>query len=273
MQIRLPSGLSQANRVIARRFIMGETFSEADRPLLFETFDLLHNAIIVTALGKEQFSDVYERLVERPFADDYLRRLLESSEPETLAEPLRAQVSRKILPTLKTNGLVDADKPHAFYLLAYCLYWWYAFAKGYAFEIIILKDMEAAGIQYQAHHLLNIQTRRSPFDVAVLGFRGDIKSSIYFLHAVRTRGIQHHFYITRVYDHSKHRYIRVVFLKPEAWQAIDGETTPIPLKDLAVALPGVFQIPQGDTMLVIVTYEDWKARVLRVQAIQKGDKT
>lgn len=270
MQVHLPSGFTAAHGVTARRFVQGESLSQDERVLLFETFDLLHQAEVETESGRMSFASVYERLFETPFADDYVRQLLEAPHARAIAESLRAQVSREILPTLKTAGLVSPDEPSSFYLLAYCLYWWYAFAKGYAFEVEVLQDLEAAGISYQAHDLLDAQTRRSPFDLAVLGFRGDIKTSTYFLHTIRTAGLWHHFYITRVYDPEKRSHIWVVFLREAAWEAIDGEAMPITLDALPAALPGIVRIQHGDVILTVVEYEEWKARVLRAQRAGMG---
>lgn len=270
MQVRLPSAFTAAHGVTARRFVQGAFLSQDEWVLLFETFDLLHQAEVEIETGVMSFAGIYERLFETAFADDYLRQLLEAPHAGAIAESLRARVSREILPTLRTAGLVSPDVPSSFYLLAYCLYWWYAFAKGYAFEVEILQDLEAAGIRCQAHDLLDAQTRRSPFDLAVLGFRGDIKTSTYFLHTIRTSGLWHHFYITRMYDPEERSHIGVVFLREAAWEAIDGEATPITLEALPTALPGVFRIQQGDVILTVVEYEEWKARVLRVQRAGMG---
>ena len=124
MQVHLPPSFTAAYSIITRRFMQGESFSRAERALLFEAFDLLHRADVATETGRERFASIYERLIEAPFADDYLRRLTEARSVEAVAEPLRAQVSRKILPTLSAAGLVSPTEPLSFYLLAYCLYWW-----------------------------------------------------------------------------------------------------------------------------------------------------
>ena len=38
-------------------------------------------------------------------------------------------------------------------LLAYCLYWSASFVRGYAFEVEIFRDLEAASIHYTSHDL------------------------------------------------------------------------------------------------------------------------
>jgi len=271
MYVRLPPGFTDVHKGITHRFVQGESFSQAERALLFEAFDLLHKAVVATEAGWESFVTAYEQLIEAPFANHYLRGLVGTQDIEATAEPLRAQVSRKIMPTLREAGLIDPAEPSSFYLLAYCLYWWYA-ARGYAFEVEVLRDLEASDILYQAHDVLNPRARRSPFDLVVLGFRGDIKTSIYFLHATRTQGLLHDFYITRVYEPRERERIVVVFLKEPAWKAIDGETTPVTLEALAGVLPGVFRLQQNDTTLIVLDYEEWKTRLLRAQKLDQENR-
>jgi len=265
MVVRLPPGFTDVHKAITRRFVQGESFSQAERALLFEAFDLLHEAVVATEAGWKSFVTAYERLIEAPLANHYLQGLVEAQDIEAAAEPLRAQVSRRIMPALREAGLVDPAEPSSFYFLAYCLYWWYAFARGYAFEVEVLRDLEASGILYQAHDVLDPRARRSPFDLVVLGFRGDIKTSTYFLHVIRTQGLLHDFYITRVYEPRERERIVVVFLKEPAWEAIDGETTPVTLEALAGVLPGVFRLQQNDTILIVLDYEEWKTRLVRAQ--------
>jgi hypothetical protein len=73
-----------------------------------------------------------------------------------------------------------------------------------------------------------------------------------------------------VYDPEKRSHIWVVFLREAAWEAIDGEATPITLQALPTALPGIVRIQHGDVILTVVEYEEWKARVLRVQRAGMG---
>jgi hypothetical protein len=163
MVVRLPPGFTDVHKEITRRFVQGESFSQAERALLFEAFDLLHKAEVITEAGWESFVTAYERLVEAPFANYYLQGLVEAQDIEATAEPLRAQVSRRIMPTLREAGLVDPAEPSSFYLLAYCLYWWYAFARGYAFEVEVLRDLEASGILYQAARCAGSPSPALPF--------------------------------------------------------------------------------------------------------------
>ncbi|MFQ5799823.1 MAG: hypothetical protein ACE5H0_14175 [Bacteroidota bacterium] len=267
MHVRLPPNFTYAHRTITRRFVEGKSFPSDERALLFEAFDLLHQAEIDAEGEMESFATIYDRLVESRFANDYLRGLLEAQDVEAVAEPLRAQVSRKIMPALQGTGLLNPAEPLSFYLLAYCLYWWYAFARGYAFEVKVFQDLEASGIAYQAHDVLNPRARRLPFDLVVLGFRGDIKTSTYFLHTVRARELPHDFYIAQVYKPENRERIQVVFLKESAWDALDGDTTPVAPTALAAALPGPLRIQWKGTTLIVLDYSEWKTRVMLVQEV------
>ncbi len=166
---------------------------------------------------------------------------------------------------MRQAGCANPYQVPQFYLLAYCLYWWYAFTVGYAFEVVILRDLTASGVAYHAHDLRDRQARRSPFDLVVLSFTGDVKTSTYFLHAVRSRGLPADFYITRLYDRPRRTPVLVVFLKRPAWDAIDGETQPTTLAALPGILPTVAEIRHSGRPLIVVEYEEWKARVLEHQ--------
>lgn len=203
MSIQLPQQFTDDHKQIARRFIQGDTFPQQERVLLIEAFDILHNATIMLADEEQRFVTFYAQTVEARFAQQYLHALQQGQHVAAVAEQLRAQVSRQIMPMLKAIGALTPDDPLSFYLLAYCLYWWYAFARGYAFEIEIFQDLDAAGVRYVAHDVLDERERRSPFDLIVLGFRGDIKTSTYFFDAVRTSGLLHDFYIARLIKQRK----------------------------------------------------------------------
>jgi hypothetical protein len=131
--------------------------------------------------------------------------------------------------------------------------------------VAILRDLTTSGVAYRAHDLRDRRARRSPFDLVVLGFTGDVKTSTYFLHAVRSRGLPADFYVTRLYDRPGRTLVLVVFLKRPAWDAIDGETQPATLAALPGILPAVAEIRHGGRLLIVVEYEEWKARVLERQ--------
>jgi hypothetical protein len=73
------------------------------------------------------------------------------------------------------------------------------------------------------------------------------------------------FYITRLYDRPGRTPVLVVFLKRPAWDAIDGETQPATLAALPGILPAAAEIRRSGRPLIVVEYEEWKARVLERQ--------
>jgi hypothetical protein len=78
MFVRLPPGFTDVHKEITRRFVQGESFSQAERALLFEAFDLLYKAEVATEAGWESFATTYEQLIEAPFANHYLQGLVEA---------------------------------------------------------------------------------------------------------------------------------------------------------------------------------------------------
>ncbi len=268
MAVRLPAGFTDAHKVIARRFIQAERFAQFEQALLLEAFDLLHQGQITTPIGWRSFATVYEQFVETRFANEYLQALIQSSDIAIVAESLRAGVSSQILPFLKKVNLLEAEEPLSFYFLAYCLYWWYVFAKGYAFEISVFRDLDRAGVRYTAHDLLDAKARRSTDDLVVLGLGGDIKASIYFLHSVRTAHLSHDFYITQVFRPHKNQLIWLVFLQERVWNTLsETETSTVfaTLETLGALLLGIFRFRSNNITLTVVDYPTWKNRVLKAQ--------
>jgi len=261
MDIRLPIHLTPEHRAAVLCFVQGKPVSDEQRAAQTEAFDLLRQA----AAGESTFAAFYSRVVEDAFADSFIAALLEAPEPEAAAPVLRQQVSRQIPARLIQAGCVEVYQSPEFYLLAYCLYWWHAFTTGYAFEIITLRDLAASGVVFDAHDLRDQRARQSPFDLVVIGLTGDIKTSTYFLNAVRSRGLAADLYITRLYDERRRQYRAVVFLKRHAWDAIDGETQLTALTSLLDVLPAVAEIRHGGQSLVVVDYLEWKERVVRRQ--------
>ena len=158
--------------------------------------------------------------------------------------------------------------------MAYCLYWWRSFTLGYALEIEIQRDLAETGIQFEAHDLRRRQDRLSPYDVTVLGFKGDIKTSLYFLQAARSQLLAHDFYITQVHSRTRIPTL-VVFMSsptPEAgfrqaamWETIDGETLLVLLSEIADTLPQAMRIIHQGVELTVIDYEIWKEKVQRYQ--------
>jgi len=71
-------------------------------------------------------------------------------------------------------------------------------SEGYAFEVEIFRDLEQSGLRFQPHDLFDPTARRSPHDLRISGFWGDVKTSAYFLLKVSGEIVSSDFFITRV---------------------------------------------------------------------------
>ena len=255
---------NQHQRVILAYLRQGQqAVATAERPRLLEGFDLLHQAYLFVGNKRYSFRMLYTLHVDEPFATSFMTQLLQMKEVARQQETLRATYARQIVGRLRTEGL-SGQGTGANLLLAYCLYFWESFATGYAFEVEILRDLTQAGITYQAHDLRNRQSRLSAYDLRVLGLYGDIKTSLYFLHTQRARGLPHDFYITRIYEGERQRTL-VVMLQLDAWAQIDGDTVAALLREVTQLFPTPVQVEIEGKKLVITEYAVWKTKVLRRQ--------
>jgi hypothetical protein len=179
-------------------------------------------------------------------------------------------VARKIPGILSQEGFVDRQVPETRFLLAYALYWWQSFAKGYAFQVEILRDLERSGLRFQAADLHWPEGRFAPYDLEILGYRGDIKTSTYFLQVVRSSTVPHDFYITALLGWPRRRLL-VVFLQPAVWNELNGDTQLTNLQGLAMVLPQPARIEHRGRTLVVVDYELWKERVKQHQSEKESE--
>lgn len=101
------------------------------------------------------------------------------------------------------------------------------------------------------------------------GFRGDIKTSTYFLHVARSFPLANDFYLVRIYDASRQAWLDIAMIKPVMWQVIDGDTVLCEVAQITQLLPTPLRVLARNEALVVIAYEDWKQRVLRVQ-VKKG---
>jgi len=243
----------------------GHEFGRDEWRQAIVAFDLLKNAAVLTDRGLLPFPVIYRQHIEEPYADDFIEALYLAARVGEASVSRWATVARAIGPRLAQVGLSQPDVPATRLIVAYCLYWWRAFTLGYALEVEIQRDLEASGIQFEAHDLHRREERLSPYDLTVLGFKGDIKTSVYFLQAARTRTLPHDFYITRIRGRQRTRTL-VVFMQPGMWQAINGETLLVLLEQIADTLPRAARIIHEGVELTVVDYETWKAKVRRRQS-------
>jgi hypothetical protein len=84
--------------------------------------------------------------------------------------------------------------------------------------------------------------RLSPYDLIVNRWLGDIKHTTYFLHTARSFPLKCDFYITRLYDTRRRRYVRTVILTEAAWRDLNGAVTAATLENAANFFPAPVQV-------------------------------
>jgi len=241
--------------------------SRADWRWALAGFDLLHDALADTPEGLRRFAVLYETQIEAGFADRYIVDLLALDDVSVQGTELWARYARAIVALWRESGWQRRLGSEARLLLAYWLFWWEAFATGYAFEVEIFRDLKASNITFIAHDIRSREGRRSLYDLEVLGLRGDIKTSLYFLRIGRSPGVRHDFYISR-FRHQRRKRM-VVLMQTAAWKRIDGETERTTWAAIKARLPLVASVLHEEREVILVEYETWKARILRRQQEQK----
>lgn len=268
--VQLPVDFTQGHRQVIHHYFQGRDLSGGEAwSNLIKAMDILRLAKIEQGGRVETFAAIYDRLVDVIYADKLINELLIAQLPEEKGETHRAAIARQLMVDLRSAGLWQADTPESQLLVAFCLYWWQVFVRGYAFEIAIYQDLTASGIIYAAHDLRDRQDRFSVYDLVLLGFQGDIKTSTYFVQTKRSEALLHDFYITRMYHLRDRKWYQVVWLKPEFWHLLDGTPTAVAYDAIWQVLPGVAQITLRERSFVVVLYEEWKQRVVARQQEKK----
>ena len=229
---------------------------------LFEAMHLLRAAVVSRRPGQRHtFASLYHSLVDLRYADAYIATLLDSENPSQISMPLWAAVARRISQDLRASEFFEVNVPDSRLLLSYLLYWWQLFVRGYAFEIEIFRDLADSHLDFKAHDLRVRTERLSPVDLVVASFRGDIKTSTYFLAQQRHPDPSIDFYITRAWLPTSRVRTLVVFLKPAMWREIDGETLQTTLDTLEQTLPQPASVRIGAQIVFVVDYEIWKEKM------------
>ena len=182
LQIILPDTFTQEHERALTLYLSDDRrLDTAARQKLYETIDLLSQAEVKSDTSSSTFRQVYEQYIGHPFADSYFERLLALTDVPTQSPALTAEFARRIAPALEQVGLLAQDIPQSYLLFAYCVYWWQSFARGYAFEVEIMRDLEVSQVDFTMHDLMSRGERYSQADLIVLDLLGDIKTSTYFL--------------------------------------------------------------------------------------------
>jgi len=264
--ISLPASFSDRHqRAILKYVVEGRhTLSSDDWRIALSGFDMLHQAVVETETENLTFREAYQRHVDGRYADQYIAELLHLRDVAQEHQTVRARFARAIVRRLAETGLRRPEVRETNLLLAYCLYFWESFAAGYAFEVEILRDLSASGVVFRAHDIRDRRARLSPYDLEILGLRGDVKTSFYFLYVGRGQGLPHDFYITRFYEGRQQRTL-VVMLQLAAWEQIDGETMTSLLAEATRHFPQPARVELERGSVVITDYNVWKQKVLQRQ--------
>ncbi len=247
--VRLPPDLTHSHREVIQRYLRSkERMAGNDWNLLIQAMDLLRQAQVIDDDGAKSFAAIYDKAVDAVYSDRVIEDLLSLVDPEREYEAIRAATSRQILADLRASGLWRSDAPFTQFLVAFCLYWWQMFVRGYAFEVAIQRDLVESRIAHVAHDLHRRQERLAGHDLEVMGFYGDVKTSTYFVLA--------------------RRWHRIVWLKPAFWKLLDGEPTPTAYDAIWGTLPRVAVITLRSRAFIVVFYDDWKRRVIARQAME-----
>ena len=264
LRIELPAhSTTEHQRLILKYLISGRqslTFGEWRQ--LFTGFDLLHRARVKSEKDVQTFRQIYDAHVEQPFADGYINELLLLKDVSREHQALRARYARRIVDSLNQANLRRSDVEASNLLLAYCLYFWESFALGYAFEVGIYRDLINSGIEFKAHDIRDRAARFSAYDLQILSLKGDVKTSLYFLHAARSRDLAHDFYITRFYEGKQQRTL-VVLMHSSAWDQINGDTIKGILEEATKQFPVPVMVQIEDRPIVIMEYNVWKGTRVR----------
>ncbi|MGA9348919.1 MAG: hypothetical protein WBW48_08955 [Anaerolineae bacterium] len=239
---------------------------------LFKAVDLLSESTVRFRSQEYTFSQFYAEFVDRVHASSFLDRLYRMDDIHTEGERLRAAMACSIAQWLKASGLDAARIEGAEFLLIFSLYWWTSFCRGYMFELTVFRDLEASGIQFIPHNPRLEEERYAPNDFYLGEFRGDVKSSIYFLEDLVAIQPTVDLYISRLYDSRRRRYQQVVFMKEQVWRCINGDTIPGTVPQAPDLFPRVISFTIRGQKWVLAEYDMWKARVLQFQAQTKGEE-
>lgn len=261
--------ITDADLSLLRRYLADNIhLSEAEWRRLRNVIDRLSQSEVNFGGRRYTFRRFYATFINGTYARPFLQQLQPLTDLQREGTALQASLARKIMTWLVSNGLSPTQVPHADLLLVYCLYWWAAFARGYLFEQVIIRDLLASKVLFTAHEVTYGQERYSQFDLQITGMgKGDIKVSLYFLEDFPDPPAN--FYITQLYDNQQRQLRRIVFLLPELWKQINGEPQTATITNAPQFFPAPVLLKISGKHWVMVEYAVWKNRLLHWQT--QGD--
>jgi hypothetical protein len=272
-RIIIPPEVTVEHRRVITRYVQSiRDLPAHDWPLAIETFNLLRHAVVIRLDERAYtFAQIYDELVDSCYATPFIKALYDLDDVSQGSIHLWAVGARQVYQDLTEVGLHDpVHHPNSRLLMAHCLYWWHSFCKGYAFEVDIFRDLERSGLRFEPHDLLDPVARRSRYDLLMSNFRGDVKTSTYFLQKASRQTVSSDFLITRLWLPGQRARILVVFLKDLMWDAIDGETLLARLAELETVLAHPARIAYHGGELVVTEYAHWKDKMRQYQ-INRGE--
>lgn len=225
-------------------------------------FDRLDEAALLIDGAQTTFRRLYRDEIDQHLAQSYLNELQTLDDLVTESPVLWARYARQLMATIRQRGWLRAGMPESRLLASYLLYWWNSFARGYAVEEEVFRDLRRNGIVFWAHDLRDPDQRYTPADLVVNGRAGDIKLSISFLQ--RDGPVRHDFFIVRIWR-SGQAHTFVAMLQPDVWEELNGDTVAGTLDMLRDNLSTPLRISDRGQTLVVLSYEEWKTRIHRQQ--------
>jgi len=244
------------------------TLRRQDWVMLSDAVDALGDSVVIVDGKEQRFRQFYSERIDAQYADPFLARLVTLTDAEEEGRRAQAAVAQEIGRLLDGAEGFSRDNNDCRLLLVYCLYWWAAFARGYIFEVIIFRDLAASGLQFVAHDLTRREERFASYDLLLLGLRGDIKHTTYFLTADCLSLLGSDFFITRWY--LGREWLRVAILRETAWAVLslppcDDQRRMATLDEVELILPGASVFLIDRLALTALGYDQWKQRVLMLQ--------
>jgi hypothetical protein len=262
IRIELPTAFTGDYEDAVIAYLSDQLAGKQAWTMALTAFDLLDQAVLIQENVRITFRMLYQQVVDQVYADAYITALLGLGDVQRESAALWASIARQIVTDVRQRGWHRPNMPEIRLLLSYLLYWWGAFARGYALEVEIFRDLETSGVQFAAHDLRDRHQRFSPSDLTVSEMAGDIKTSVYFVQAAMP--LMHDFYIVRL-TMAKRVITLVAMLKPSTWDIINGDTISGSLDTIAQHFPAPVRIRHRGHTLIVLDYTMWKQRILRYQ--------
>lgn len=265
--IQLPQKFMQVHQIIVEKYLIdSRKLTKSQWKVALEAFDLLATATAQKGTQVYTFRTLYRLLIDKVYADSFLKALPKMHDPERNGMLLQAKITRQIGAQLRQSGWIDVQlAPYSLYLQAYCAFWWDSFAKGYRFEAAVYHDLRQSEIDFWAHDFTQSEQRYTSYDLIVSGWQGDVRTSTYFLTTARTRTLSHAFYITRLWHQQRRKRVWAVAMQPHIWDQIDGDTEVVHLYQVPKRFPEVSMVYSNNRTLIVAEYTVWKTKILGYQ--------